>query len=76
MLVIILSVFAMCWLPFQIAILYSEYRSDKRQQVCVVHTKWELQGLVHTDCEHVNTSVVVSLRHHVFQEPQRQETAD
>ena len=33
MLVIILSVFAMCWLPFQISILYSEHRSDKNQPV-------------------------------------------
>nr|AKQ63065.1 orphan G-protein coupled receptor 59 [Platynereis dumerilii] len=29
MLVIILSVFALCWLPFQIAILYNEHRSNK-----------------------------------------------
>ena len=33
MLVIILSVFALCWLPFQISILYSEYRPDKEQLV-------------------------------------------
>ena len=31
MLMTLLVVFALCWLPFQIVILYSEYRRDPTQ---------------------------------------------
>ena len=31
MLMTILSVFAVCWLPLQVSILYSEHRSDKSE---------------------------------------------
>jgi len=30
MMVTILSVFAICWLPYQISILYNEHRSDSQ----------------------------------------------
>jgi len=33
MLVILLSVFTLCWLPFQIAIIYGEYRPNKHEPV-------------------------------------------
>jgi len=42
MLVILLSVFTLCWLPFQIAIIYGEYRPNKHEPVSIVldsHTR-------------------------------------
>ena len=33
MLMTILSVFAVCWLPLQVSILYSEHRSDKSEVI-------------------------------------------
>jgi len=33
MLIIILTVFSVCWFPLQISILYSEYRSDPTNMV-------------------------------------------
>jgi len=35
MLVILLSVFTLCWLPYQIIIIYGEYRSNKHERVGV-----------------------------------------
>ena len=38
MLVVLLIVFAVCWLPFQIAVLYSEYHSNTDQVIeCSFH---------------------------------------
>ncbi len=44
MLVVILTVFAFCWLPFQVAVLYSEHRSDKINQVCTRTHKGREEG--------------------------------
>ena len=35
MLVIILTVFALCWLPFQISLLYAEHRPDQHISVSI-----------------------------------------
>jgi hypothetical protein len=38
MLVILLSVFAICWLPYQITIMYAEYRANKSAEVSIQWT--------------------------------------
>jgi len=37
MMVTIMTVFGICWLPYQIAILYNEHRSDNDLPVCTVY---------------------------------------